>query len=625
MTGNNFGQVKYPGAISIESCSITDMQGIQPSVAVLEIYPQEQWPDLYGDLVFTYNGNTITFPNCIVDSVLFTRGGGGKIARVRILDERWRWQYGQITGKYNIRLPNDFVDPAHERTPRQLAALLFEAMGVTNYDASDLPDDARPYCDWEGANPAQSLAKMCDELGCRIVPQRSARIYRICQAGFGEDLPENYPYQDAGSGIDPKELPDYIQVLTAPIEVQTALYLEPVGRDIDQSWNFVQNLSYCPNPADYGSPGYSIGFGFGRIFPSMDGGAPSGTPPFETYPKPSPVRILQEDGTAISPREFAQDTVYRCYRINTSYETNDTRTNDNGQVEIWIPGIKLWVTRKQIILTDHLSQCYTDYLGAIHQRPAYAMGSFENKKSNLNGSKNYPKQTRIDFQGKRSGIDPEERSSCNLCPDPLDTDRSIIVFSNPMKQIVTDSNNPNTDGSYPNSYEFSDLWYVSSIQIRDPDTWQPIRYARVFDMGNNGDPTNVLTVVKEDIQPWIVNLYDENIYPVKAEDNIDDVNNQCDYYIESIKLGLLGVATTTRTYIGLYPIDMDGNIQQVSYKVGKSGCDTVASTGTEHDFWLPSYSERRQADGRRNIYSRMDLIREIDTRRQATKGTFNTI
>lgn len=69
---------------------------------------------------------------------------------------------------------------------------------------------------------------------------------------------------------------------------------------------------------------------------------------------------------------------------------------------------------------------------------------------------------------------------------------------------------------------------------------------------------------------------------------------------------------------------MDGSIQQVSYRIGKQGADTVVSKGTEHDFDLPPYAERRQRDGRRDIAGKLSLQAEITERAARLRGTFNT-
>lgn len=603
----NFGWVTFPGIDRIEDCSFTDQSGPGPAKATMTIHPQDGVPQLIGDLVWNYNDNQIVIRNMIIDSATFVRNSGGKIVQLTLLDERWAWKYGQITGRYNIRLPNNFVDPAHEKTPKQLATLCFAAMGVTNFNVSVLPDNARPEIDWQAANPAESLAQMCDDLGCRIVPKRSTGSWNICVTGEGANLRDDLPYQDAGTGIDPKERPDFIQVITDNLAIQCALKLEPCGRDLDQSWRHARMLSYTPSPFDVNDPRYKIAFGFGDKAPGFE--------------KISPNRVLQPDGTAISPQELARQFIYRAWRISNQKDVTGGRIRD-GQPLIKIDGLEQYpeldryVTRKQIILTDKLAQCYTDERGEIHTRPAFVWGSFEN----LIGGEvpdNYPDGTRIDFQAAKS-IDPEQRASFSLSVDPIDTDRSIITISTQMRKIdKTQANH--------SSYEFATLRYTCAINIRDKVTWQPIRYFRKRNLGRGGNPANVLTIDRRDIKPWIINLYNSVGVCTSTSNNLDDVNAQCDYYLDQEQRKLESIATESRTYIGLFLIDMDGAIQQVTYRTGKQGHDTIVSRGNEHDIDIPSYSERRQRDGRESKNKHLALLAEISKRRIETQGTFNTL
>ncbi len=607
---DNFGQVYFPGIQAIESLTLTDCSGIQPSRAYLTIFPQENIPPLSGDLVLIYNNHRIVFRNCYVDTATFTRNAGGFVIRLCILDERWKWSYGQITGRYNIRLPNNFVNKDHEKTPQELAKLCFEAMGVADFDVSALPNDSRPDVDWVAANPAQELANICDDLGCRIIIRRSDGMKIIVVTGQGGDLPDNnlYPVQDDGGGFDPKNLPDFLEVRTGPIEVQAQLKLAPIGRDIDQNWKYVPNLSYCPTPIDIGKPGYKLGFGFGTQVPSFS--EVDGTR--ETLP----------DGSAISPRELALQWLYRAWRIST--HTSVTKGKKvKGQPALWIDGIDMYVTRKQIIQSDKLVQCWTDERGEVHKRPAYMCGRFESTKE-FQTDQNYPDGTRIDYQAKTI-FDPEERASFSVHFDPIDTDRSVIVTSKQMRIFTNDRDNPGLDGSFPSAYDFATLRYVSAIQIRDIETWQPIVYTRRRSLGRGSDSTNVLIINRPDIQPWIINLYKNNGSFASSSNNYNEVDKQCEFYLDQIQRTLEDIASGTRVYIGLYPIDMDGAIQQVQYSVGPSGSDTIASRGSEHNFVTPSYAERRMRDANVSAEGRGSLLKEIADRREATKGTFNTL
>ena len=50
MAAERHGQVDWPGAISVESCTFTLSHGISPSTAVLRIHPQDGPPQLQGGL-----------------------------------------------------------------------------------------------------------------------------------------------------------------------------------------------------------------------------------------------------------------------------------------------------------------------------------------------------------------------------------------------------------------------------------------------------------------------------------------------------------------------------------------------------------------------------------------------
>lgn len=577
------GLVTYPGIEQFEDFQITDISGISPAVGIMTMYPQYGVPAAFGDLVLTYDDNKIIFRNCTIDSASFQRNSGGQVVSVRFLDERWAWQYGEITGRYNIRLPNNFIDPAHERTPRQLATLCFNALGVKNFNVSALPNDARPDIDWDHANPAQELAKLCDDLGCRIVPQRSTGAWIICVTGEGSFLPDELPFQDQGDGIDPKEIPDFIKIVTAPFRYQVALPLESMGKETDLSYKPIARLSYAPGTD------FRNGYGFGIEWREMS--------------NISPVRFTLPDGTKVSPRELAEQTVFRLWRIAESDDVFGVPIPFLGNPK-----------RKQIIVTDQLVQAWVDDRGVEHARPAFIFGSFYGEKAQ-GQTGNYPVGTRIDYQGNIYRESEEERASFSLSLDPIDTDRCFINTSKPFVWFDW----------FNNTFSSAPIFLMCSIQIRDPVRWQPYRYEFLRQVGTGTDTSFCLEVIKEDIQPWTIGNYDAfGDWLGTTTNNKVEVDAQCKYYADAIAKTFETIATSTRTYIGLFGIDMDGAIQQITYRITKSGADTIASRGTEHDFDIPKYWERRQRDGRRNAAASLALQKQILDRQITLRGTWNT-
>jgi len=631
-SGGNFGKFSYPGVVAYESFSITDVSGITPSRGVLEMYPQYGIPDVNGDIVLTYNQYQITFPNCRLDSFSYQRNSGGKIVTVSFLDERWSWKYANITGRYNIRFPDNFVDPAHERDPQTLVSMCFDALGVQAYDVSQLPNDARPDIDWDHANPAEEMAKICDDLGCRIVPIRSTGVWTICVTGVGANLPETFPFNDAGDGIDPKEIPDFIKIVSAPVRFQMAVRLSPVAKDTDLAWVELDELSYSNNGRGPGTQYYvppAWGFNQGMFggFQSIDAN-----------------RRTLADGTLKSPRELAVETIFKAFRIydpqpygkfttqgSTPKTGQSSKTPKPNQASILVPGYGK-VFRKQMILSNELVTSYTDPYGELHKRSAFVFGQFRGQKAQR-PSNNYPFGTRIDAQVRNSlQISKEEQRSFNLQCNPIDSDRTIITFSDIMIYRPV----PNSPGynvaDYP--YQPARLWLMCAVQIRDLVTWQPVRNEYYYPLGGGGDRDFCLEVVKNDILPWYITSYplkpdiyryDQDLTVGKTTNNADEVERQSLYYAQQISQQFITQSTGSRTYYGLFPIDMDGAIQQVSYRLGKQGYDTIASVNTEHDFDIPPYAERRQRDGRRNIDQRLNLIKELMSQRGAmARGGIST-
>jgi hypothetical protein len=560
--------------------------------------------------------------------------------------------FSSITGKYNFKLANNWVDPAHEMTPQDLATMCFNAMGVALFDVSKLPNDARPEVDWVSANAAAELDKICADLGCIIVPKRSYGGWSIEVKGEGDTLPEGYPFTDWGIGVDPQETPDYIKIVTAPIRYQAFLPLGPVVQDFNYlnntgpltfvtslSWKPMKYASYAPYPSFKANYGFDVQGNFANL---------------SRQRRPLP------DGTKVSPQELAQQTAFTCFRVEFAKEQGATRsanygTRRNPQYR-WgmrLPGINYPVCVEQLILTDELVDTYTDYYGEQHRRPAFIQGRFrgdlieDSNKSNGN----YPPGTRIDKQFQEANIGMDERASFSLSFDPLDSRRSIISISRKIWQNVApgdaidipgegtfyiDLQEPTPLGPKPLKGYVAvppSLQFCCAFNIRDPYTWEPYRYEYYYQIGTGTNKAFCRTEIKEDIQPWVKGIYP---YPFLAtpkgayQTHIGQVSNQaevdadCLYYAQSLAREYIPVATQTRTYFQIMPTDMNGLIQQITYEIGPGGTSTTMSAGTEHSWITPSAEDRRQQVARSSLEGKLLYYKYETARRNAMIGRYNT-
>jgi len=603
------GNAVYPGINAMDSFEFTDLAGISPAVATMNIFPQYGLPLADGDIVLTYsdgsNSYTITLANMHVDAASFVRGQGGQIVRVRFLDERWKWAFGAISGRYNIKLvkcydaafaqgaATEFVDPDHEKTPQQLAKLLYAAMGYADsqWDVTVLQSgtrgNARPETDWDYSNPAQELAKLCDDLGCRIVPVRSTGTWKVVILGEGPELPDNYPYQDPAEGIDPVEAPLWLRIVTAPILCGSRLALEAVGKDLDQHYDLLGNLSYVPILTD--NAGLTR-----QTFDYSD----------LTFTDISNIRQQQPDESLISPRECAVQSVLKTFKIK--YATAAIESPDSEDASI--PGIDDRIQIKQLILTDTRVEPFIVAGSTTAQSlPAFVEGVFCSNLKPID-SVNYPLGSRIDLAAKSEAFKDDVDDTFGFSIQKSEDARfTLITFNRPAFQIGTLPQLQGVAGTFLSQMIPATLFLHTAVQVRDRVTWQPMRDWRTRYIGTGPEPTSgpdavgarVLAIIKSDIQPWFRGIYQLDGTLTDTLDNEEAVTNQCNYYLDAIQATFETVDNATRTYNGLFPIDMSGTIQQVTYIIGPGGSDTIASKNTEHDFDIPGYAARRARDSRK--------------------------
>ena len=215
-------------------------------MAHLEVAPQWTPYTDGGTLAIAFDRVRLEFPDCRLADAYLRRSQGGYVIGLSIVDRRWKWAFGAISGRYNLRCADESIDPENRaRRPQELARLLLDGMGETGYDVSLLPNDARPLIEWISAVPAQALADLCDGLGCRVVLGIDNRV-RIVRAGLGAFLPEGGRVTE-GIGIDPPERPDALAVVCGPTRYQAKWELEAVGLDTDGAIKPIDELSYKPS------------------------------------------------------------------------------------------------------------------------------------------------------------------------------------------------------------------------------------------------------------------------------------------------------------------------------------------------------------------------------------------
>jgi hypothetical protein len=221
--------VEFAGIRQVLSFTGTFNHGVEPSIFLLEIVPQPpQSIALYGTLRLRYDSTVIDLPMCLVDSGSYSLNSGGEVVSLQIKDYRWRWEYANISGTYNVRDELGEIinlednsgqfDDLIRKTKREtvwLVNALLDAMGVQNRTIEAQIPEFYPECLWDLANASRELQDILSKLDLRLAPQLDGSV-KIVSAGIGQRLPQD-AIETFGNEVNPNELPQKIRVVSGPI------------------------------------------------------------------------------------------------------------------------------------------------------------------------------------------------------------------------------------------------------------------------------------------------------------------------------------------------------------------------------------------------------------------------
>lgn len=579
------GLAFWPGVKQVLEASFTLSHGITPSVCVMEILPQPG--DVvaeYGDLVFTFGDTTLAFLGCKVDRASFQYSESGLLWQLSIFDRRWKWQFGLMYGDYNTHYTGigDFgsIDAKTKKSPHELAILLLTEMRETVVDVTQLPNETYPETHWEADNPAAELQKLCDTLGCRIAIGLD-NITRIVRTGVGLPLPTDNIMR-LSAVIDPPEAPDSITVVGGKSEYQPLLMLEAVGLDTDNVIKVINSLSYKP----------AAGWGSQPMQPGVPWLNVNG---WTVQPGVNPNAARAQTLGWINPRQFAEDTVYRWYRVKM---TDVDGSGAPPKIPGWSgpPGgqndgrIKnLW----QILpLLDRQVAGWKDQSGAWHNNPPKVFGIYFTYGQN---GQVFPGQA-----GNGQDVNGNTLAGAFCFLDfSVDTETGVVKFSQrAFQQGANGAVSP------------ANLVLQIAVNVREDVAFSFDRseIKRVLPVAQRNTGTRI--VKKEEIVRWVIASYDASGKVTQTTNNDAFVKQESNYYLNAAQLEIQLQSPGDATYMGLIPISPDGAIQQVTWSVGPHGATTRASRQTEWNPAVPSYRERLAMRNLRDINPRFQQLQD---------------
>lgn len=237
--------VSFPSVSTPKECVYTQTLGVQPDVATLRFVPQAGAVPATGTLTFSWNGSSITLPNCLVDSTKIQYGERGMVQIARILDRRWRWhRAAPISGYYNVVRGGTIV-ASTQQSLRTLAEYLLNQMGEASPDVSALSNSIYPEVRWDAESPALALDQLLKEWGFNVALGFGSEVVTVVQLGTGAALSTTDAMMISNS-VDPPTRPQYARIVFDDSLAQYRVKLTAVGLETDDTWVPINSLSYKP-------------------------------------------------------------------------------------------------------------------------------------------------------------------------------------------------------------------------------------------------------------------------------------------------------------------------------------------------------------------------------------------
>jgi hypothetical protein len=234
----------FPGILRPVSCVYTQTTGFDPDVASLVALPQDSNFPAQGTLTMSWDGTSVTLPQCLIDLSSVRFDGGGRQIHIVLKDRRvWWTRAAPVSGSYNVPRAGGVSRPLGLR---DMASLLLTAIGEPSANVSVLPNDHFIPVHWQNADPLTELRQLLDSVGYSLTLGFGTEPVKVVRLGTGLSLPTTlrFVYTDA---FDPAVPPRWAKVVFEPSWMQARFFLEAVGRETDGSWKPINELSYAPD------------------------------------------------------------------------------------------------------------------------------------------------------------------------------------------------------------------------------------------------------------------------------------------------------------------------------------------------------------------------------------------
>lgn len=546
------GRIKFGSITGVGQVTITRARGIAPGTIAIML-PFE--PEIVSDpapLIISDETREIVFPDCIWQSREFEYNDGESVG-LQLLDYRWRWEFGEISGEYNI-VDGGIILPKSKKSARDLAKLLLEEMGVEKFDVMAVPNDKFPSVSWNLDNPAQALESFVNQFGCVVCPQINGKVV-ISKNNVGKQLPRTkgaefrFSYKKAS-------IPDEIRISAQPTQWEISIEIDkPFGLEREQpnplkptseSIVPIDKLSYKPpNGWESEDP---------RSFPSIGTAIKADTD----------LKAALKERDRI--RGLAEESVWKYFGFKFPFKLPG--------LPFEIKDINQLVFQEELLTVSEIEyeSPLQGRLVEVKRQQPFVYGQFYDYngygRNNVDAfSHDYDTDKKLIYRGSFS----------------VDKRRGIITFGDAMflYDAAAETNKMITPPK---------LFLRTCVSVRDPETGKLWRDVYV-------QPTGI----KHKTKPkWLqgdlyrqINVSPKTKKPFKDGDNKAKLEEELKLFLDIEVKRLQVLKPQTGVYPYFLDIELDGTIQQVTYDIDSNGfCQTTASYGMEHSAIYPNYEER---------------------------------
>lgn len=597
------GIASWAGHTRFESCSYTNSRGSSPGIATLVI-PEEDLAVVKseGTLVLSDGvSDPLVLPDCgIVDYQPTTLAGGGRGVALQIADRRRRWKYsGTLAGWYNQLDPEPalglmldkqpalklgaplFVNagpfvPGTERRPIDLLQYCLAAMQEPNIAIEGCPPGPRPQVDWKGESAVNALERIAAECEMQICYQPATKAGRVLVTSLATQIAKlgDLPAFDSRPVFAPNVAPPAFGVVGGPVWWADYLFLEPVGLDGDGQFRHIDNLSYKPAQ------------GWAPYIPGVNHWQDV---------------VVGKCKDIWQARALAKEWVWRAYRV--TFDKQEWVKSIRPDLEKAFGPVR---SVRQIVLSDRVYTATVD-----------AAGSRITQDATVNGV--------IYKAGGWKALNHEPSDGpfpVGFSVDPL---RQMVIFERPvyraqpwnatgeLDHVSAHMQGPPAPIASENPLGFFarpplDLTIYTSFQVRSAATGQLVLGA----WGQTGPGAEVTQ------RPELVPVFEQSRWiskgytPLQLQSNAAEMTAAAAYYAALAKSRHQPKEGRTEVFAGIFPVDPDAAVAQVTYSVGGGGpCSTTVSVQTEHATWMPSYPERRLARLQGDLLRRSDAMARL--------------